>query len=194
MTKHEVIRYLTDYFAAHNIQCVSAIADGMMTLNMAFPAPDAPSEYVESCIFFYENDMETRIYYSADSSAWCRESRRFWGELYRLLNFINARVFLHCADGCGGALYCPRILYTPRFYLTEDDSCDLSMTTVIPYDFFELAPLETADYLTGFSAELLNALAKPIFLLLLGKINVEEAITLIRQDVLNETDNEEGRG
>lgn len=183
MTKHEIIQYLTNYLTSHNIQHTTAIADGLMTLCMVFPAPEAPDKYVESCIFFYDNDMEARTYYSATGAVWCKKSAHLT-ELYRLLNFINARLFLSCADGCGGALYHPNILYTPRFYLTEDDGYDISLTTIIPYEFFELAPLETADYLTGYSSELLNDLSAPIYLLLLGKIDVSESIQQIKKDIM----------
>ena len=39
-------------------------------------------------------------------------------------------------------------LYTPRIYLTADGRFDITITTIIPYDFFGLAPLETLDYIT----------------------------------------------
>ena len=134
--------------------------------------------------------MEARTYYSALGAECCKRSSHL-ADLYRLLNFINARLFLDCADGCGGKLYRPKILYTPRFYLTEDDGYDISLTTIVPYDFFELAPLETTDYLTGFSAELLNDLSIPIYTLLMGEIDADMAIRYIEQEILMESESGE---
>lgn len=88
-----------------------------------------------------------------------------------------------CCDGCDGALYEPRMLYTPRICMTED-SYDIVITTIIPYDFWEVAPLETADYLTAYCPELLDGLTFDIFGMLIGKITVGEAIRSIERNIL----------
>ena len=61
--------------------------------------------------------------------------------------------------------------------------CMLRMMIV---DFYELAPVETADYLTVSCPELLNQLSSSIFLTLLGKITVDEAIREIKSSILKE--------
>lgn len=81
----------------------------------------------------------------------------------------------------GNALYKPSCLYTSRIYLTEDDGCDITLTTVIPYDFYELPPLETEDYITACCPDLLNGLSPAIFGVLLGRLDVEQAIQFIRK-------------
>ena len=80
----------------------------------------------------------------------------------------------------------PSCLYTPRIYLTEDGGYDITLTSVIPYDFYELAPLETEDYITACCPELLNGLSPAIFGVLLGNLDVEQAIQYVRKNILYE--------
>ena len=70
--------------------------------------------------------------------------------------------------------------------MTEDDRHDITMTGIIPYDFFEVAPLETEDFLTASLPELMNALSPAIFLLLLGEIDLSQAKRIVDRDVLGE--------
>lgn len=106
--------------------------------------------------------------------------------MYRLLKFINARVWPFSYDGIGDKLYAPQYLQTPRIYITEDGYYDLTATTVIDYDHFEMAPLETEDYCTATIPELMSKLSLPMFLLLMKEVTVEVAIDLIKKDVLLE--------
>ena len=82
-------------------------------------------------------------------------------------------------------LYETRHLQTPRFYITEDGNYDLTATTLIDYDHFEMAPLETEDYCTAAIPELMNKLSIPMFLLLNKRISVDESIAIIEREVLN---------
>ena len=66
-----------------------------------------------------------------------------------------------------------------------DDCFDIVLATVVNYDFYNVAPLETEDFLTACLPELLNNLSIPIFLLLLGKITVERAISIIETKILD---------
>ena len=75
-------------------------------------------------------------------------------------------------------------LYTPRIYLTADGCFDITITTIIPYDFFGLAPLETLDYITICCPELLDRLALPIYCVLLGKETADGAISHIEREFL----------
>lgn len=186
MNKNAAIKAMTTYLKSHNIECCKVIEEGgTMMFVMSFSAPNAPGQLVESCVWFYESDMEVRCYYSASGAEWVKNSGRI-NELLQLLNFINARVIMASGDGFGGRLYKPSILYTPRFYLTADDGFDVSMTTIIPYDFFELAPLETEDYVTAFSPQLLDKLSFPIFETVLGQITPAQAIFYIQTEILHD--------
>ena len=60
------------------------------------------------------------------------------------------------------------------------------MTTMIPLDFYELAPLETEDYITVACPELLGKLSVPIFFVLLGEISAEQAILEVKDEILGE--------
>ena len=100
----------------------------------------------------------------------------------RVINFINARVYLAC--GALNGLYEPHTLYTPRMYVTEEGYFDITVTTIINYDFVEVAPIETFDYITCYNPELLDRLAYPIFGVLIGSITEEEAIVYIKQYML----------
>ena len=59
------------------------------------------------------------------------------------------------------------------------------LATVVNYDFYNVAHLETEEFLTACLPELLNNLSIPIFLLLLGKITVERAISIIETKILD---------
>lgn len=166
----------------HNIRYFSSMDNKYTQFTMEYTANNAPGGYVESCIWFYDNDnAEARCYYNATGANICKNSN-YRNDLLRLLNFINARVFLSCGDPYG--LYEPNILYNPRIYLTEDDGFDITITTIINYDFWKKAPIETLDYLTIYCPELLNSLALPIFSILLGVITVDDAITYIKEKIL----------
>ena len=51
-----------------------------------------PDHIVESCIYFYPDYMECRVYYSVTGAEWCADSTN-QSELMRLMNYINARVW-----------------------------------------------------------------------------------------------------
>lgn len=87
-----------------------------------------------------------------------------------------------------GALYHSNYLYTPRFYITEDGSYDITMTSIIPLDLYEMAPLETEDYFTVACPELLNKLSAPVFFVLLGKTSAEQAILMIETEILGDSE------
>ena len=93
-------------------------------------------------------------------------------------------IFLSCSD-CNG-LYGTNMLYTPRVYLTEDQCYDVTITTIINYDFWEVAPIETCDYMTAYCPELLDKLAYPIFGVLKGELSVDNAIEYIKANILME--------
>ena len=173
------------YLKSHNLEYVKSIDNGAVLITMAFPAPKCPGKWVEGCVWFYKECMEARTYYSETGANFCRKSEHR-DELFRLLNFLNARVFLYATDGFGNRIYNPHLLYNPRIYMTEDDCFDITITTTIPYDFYELAPLETADYLTMFCVELLKDLSAPIFFLLLGEWSVDQSISYVERAVLKE--------
>ena len=187
MTRREAVKKLTDYLKERNIEYHVCVEGGCPMLTIVYRADNAPGYCVESCIRFYEKEAEAGVYYSTLGAEVCRKSAYRDG-LLRVLNFINAKVFLACCDGCDGALYEPRMLYTPRICMMEDDCYDIVITTVIPYDFWEVAPLETADYLTAYCPELLDGLTYDIFGVLIGKISADEAIQSIKRDIMGMED------
>lgn len=83
-------------------------------------------------------------------------------------------------------MYFPHHLHTPRFYLTEDGGYDLTSTTVIDYDYFEVAPLETEDFITAALPELLDKLSIPVFSLILGEWSIDESIKYIKEKILED--------
>lgn len=185
MTKQEAIKKITGYLKSHNIQYETRLDEGCMQITMAYNVENAPDKCVESCVWFHEDVMEARVYYSALGAEICKESEHI-NSLFRILNFINARVFLSCADSFGESLYEPHMLYTPRIYLTEDGYFDITITTMINYDFLEVAPIETADYLTAYCPELLDKLSPAIFGVLIGQFTSDEAISYIKEIILCE--------
>lgn len=185
MTKNEAMKKLTEFLKFHNIRHISAIDSGCMQLVIEYSAEIAPNKCVESCVWFYDDAMEARVYYSALRAKICKNSMNIDG-LFRVMNYINARVFLKCSDGLGCSLYKPNMLYTPRIYLTEDGCFDSTITTIINYDFFEETPVETADYLTAYCPQLLDKLPPAIFCVLSGQAKEDECIEYIMKNILEQ--------
>lgn len=53
---------------------------------------------------------------------------------------------------------------------------------MIDYNICDMAPLEVMDAITKAMPQILNELSAPIFLLVLGKIDVETAMQLVRDE------------
>lgn len=143
MTKKEAIKNFVAYLRNHNVKYHEDLDNGCIRFTMRYTSENSPEGHVESCIWFYATDSaEVRVYYNAAGADICKKSRCCDG-LLRVLNYINARVFLSCEDPYG--LYAPHMLYTPRIYLTEDGCYDITITTIVNYDFWKVAPIETCD-------------------------------------------------
>ena len=80
----------------------------------------------------------------------------------------------HCGFGKKGAdcLKC----HKPRMYMTDDGFYDIVITTVVNYDFMDIATLETADYITIYCPELLELLSPAISGVLLSMMTAKEAV------------------
>ena len=184
MTKIEAQAHIQQYLKVHNLQHVKRVNRDIPSVNIVYTNCDlCPDRMLEGCIWFYKDAMEVRTYFNQNAAQWCRTSSHI-PELMRLLNFINARVWPRISDGMGNALYMPSRLHTPRIYLTEDGGYDITLTSIISYDVYELAPLETEDYITACCPDLLNDLSPAIFGVLLGNLDVEQAIRYVRKNIL----------
>ncbi|MCR5389545.1 MAG: hypothetical protein K6E77_02180 [Lachnospiraceae bacterium] len=178
--------WLESYLRSCAVPYKKDIDLGVTRFTFIFMCENAPGGFTEGCIWFFDKAAETRVYYNQMGADICRKSecRR---DLLRLLNFINARVFMELNDG-GNRWYDPQILYTPRMYLTEDDGYDISITTMLNYRFWKMAETETDDYITAYQPELLDKLAPFIFGVLRGELTTDEAILGIERVVLNEAE------
>lgn len=139
-----------------------------------------PGKLLGVDFYFHNNCMEVKVHYSATATKWIRERKNHLANLYRLLNYINAMVWMPTNDGKQGEIYPYSYFYTPRFTITEDGSYDLCCTSLVDYDVFNMAPLATLDYFTAVVPAYFEELAQPIFLSLLDEITVEKAIQIIR--------------
>ena len=90
MKRQEAIRVLTGRLRSSRVRHSAGFDSGQMQITMGFNAVYAPDHRIESCIWFYEDTMEARCYYSSLGAELCRKSRHI-DALLRLLNFINAR-------------------------------------------------------------------------------------------------------
>ena len=188
MNKKSALTAIENYLKGHFIKYIKDYEDGTERITMVFAGYDkCPDKIIEACIYFFQDSMECRVYYDETGATLLSQSN-YKQEVYRLMNFINARIFPTTPnDGMGGMLYKASYMYSPRIYVTEDNCWDITFTTIIPYDFYELAPIETADYLTVSCPELLNQLSGSIFLTALGKITVDDAIKMIKSSILKES-------
>ena len=181
MNKQIALEKIRQYLKSHFITFQTDIKDGVPRYTMIFEnCENSPNKAIESCIWFFEESMEVRTYFTEMGSNICRENKNNLSDVYRLMNYLNAQIWPATNDGYGGTLYKPYYLYTPRFYITEDDCYDITMTFVVPYDFYSVAPLETEDFITASCPELLNALSPAIFSLILGNMTVNQSITYVK--------------
>lgn len=177
---------ITSYLKQHNLYFEADLMEGIPRITMVFKNCDRCPDYItEGCIWFYEDFMEVRVYYSKLGAEICQKSKYLF-ELYRLLNYINARLWVSVSDGLEGALYQSQYLISPRFYVTEDEMQDITATMLIPYTHFELDILEMEDFITAALPGMLDDLSIPVFLLLEGRITAEEAIDMVRSDIIGE--------
>ena len=180
----KVMSEISMYLKSHNIYFEECMEEDTPHITMAFKNCDrCPGHYSEGSIYFYEDCMEARVYYSEIGTKWCKESKHL-SELYRLMNYLNAKVWPRVKDGMNGTLYKSEHLITPRFCVTEDGCQDITTIMAIPYSHFELDVLEIEDFITAALPDLLDSLSASIFLLLLGEINIEEAISLVDTEIL----------
>ena len=185
MNKIQAQAKLKQYLKSHFISFEIYFDNSVPRYTMLFVGyEDAPNKAIETCIWFYDEEMEVRTYYTEVAADWCKEFSENIPMLMRLFNYINAVVWLNTADGAGGLLYQPHHLHTPRIYMTEDGCFDITLTTVISYDFYEVAPLETEDYITAHCPDLLADLSPAIFGLLLDMIDFETAKQYIQTNIL----------
>lgn len=73
---------------------------------------EAPGGFTEGCIWFFDKVAETRVYYNQMGADICKRSEGRQ-DLLRLLNFINARVFMELNDGVTGGMI-------PRYFIHRE--------------------------------------------------------------------------
>ena len=71
-------------------------------------------------------------------------------------------------------------------YLKSHNTAKNTRKMTFPYSYFELDSLQIEDFITAALPDLLDSLSAPIFLLLLGEINIEKAIRLVDTEILGE--------
>lgn len=179
--------HIHSYLKERNIYHEHDSYEGTPRITMVFNGyQNSPSKRIESCIYFYKDVevLEARVYYAEPGPQVVKENVERLPALYRLLNNINACVFVKNMDGIGNELYSPSYLLQPRFYLTEDDCNDITATIVMEEEFFWVAPLEIEDFITAALPTVMDQLSKYIYGVLIGSIGVDTAITCIRQQIL----------
>ena len=174
---------IVNYLKSHNIYFETDVSDDIPHLTMLFKNCDrCPGRITEGSIYFYEDCMEVRVYYSELGTQICNESKNLF-DFYRLMNYLNALIWPCVTDGRGRTLYRSEHLVSPRFIASEDGRNDITTIMAIPYSHFTMDALQIEDYITAALPNLLDSLSAPIFLLLAGRINVEEAIEMIETEI-----------
>lgn len=159
---------IIEYLKSHEIYWEMDHMEGIPRITMVFKNCDnCPNFITEGCIWFYEDSMEVRVYYSELGADICKTSQNR-SELYRLLNFLNARLWPRVSDGMGGTLYQSQHLLSPRFYVTEDDRYDITAAMMVSYTHFEMYALEIEDFITAALPGLMNVLSPFVFLVLVS--------------------------
>lgn len=176
MTRKEAGKVFFDYCTKHNVDFRLGIEEETPYYYAEYPAENAPECRIESTVDFRENEILLTAYYSRLGTQIVKESV-FKEELLCVLNFLNDRVLYKYSSPEG---HCPpRLLYAPRFFMTNDGVIVLS--TVIPYEFFEVFTEETEHYITSFCPRLLDGIAVDLFLTAYGELDVDDAVKNIRR-------------
>lgn len=185
MTKIEAYDDITYYLKAHFIRFHEDDYENTKRLTMSYTGyVNCPNMALESCIYFRSDCMKCRVYYTELGSEICKNSSNK-ADLYRLLNYINCKVWPRVSDGFEGEYGTP-YLHTPRIYVTEDECYDITATSIISYDFYQIMPILTADYITASIPELMDRLSPAIFGVLAGKITANDAIEYVKTTILKE--------
>ena len=186
MTKEEAKARFTKYLKSNFIKFHEQTENGVVMYQIEYnDYKFCPENKLESCIWFAPDNMEVRIYYSIAGVEICKESKHI-PELMRLLNYINATVWPMSMDRKGGTLYKPQMLYLPRIYMTEDEMPVVNLALPINYAFYEAVPLETEDFITACCPDLMNLLAFAIFGVLLGEMELEQAMAYVQVSMFGE--------
>ena len=181
---------ISNYLELHNLYYETEGAEGIPHITMVFKNCDrCPGHITEGSIYFYEECMEARVYYSEIGTQICNKSKNLL-DLYRLMNYLNAMCWPCVKDGMDRMLYSSEYLVSPRFIVTEDGMLDITTIMVIPYSHFIMDTLQIEDYITAALPDLLDSLSAPIFLLLEGRIKVEDAISIIEAEIHGKGDKE----
>ena len=177
---------IIEYLKSHEIYWEMDHMEGIPRITMVFKNCDnCPNFITEGCIWFYEDSMEVRVYYSELGADICKTSQNR-SELYRLLNFLNARLWPRVSDGMGGTLYQSQHLLSPRFYVTEDDRYDITAAMMVSYTHFEMYALEIEDFITAALPGLMNVLSPFVFLVLVKNMTLDTAIDRVKSEILGE--------
>lgn len=171
---------IQNYLNLHNLYFETDEIEGIPYITMVFKNCDrCPGHITEGSLYFYEECMEVRVYYSEIGTQMCNKSKNL-PNLYRLMNYLNAMSWPCVKDGM---LYSSECLVSPRFIVTEDGMMDITTIMKIPYSHFIMDTLQIEDYITAALPALLDSLSAPIFLLIEGRINVEDAIDIIETEL-----------
>ena len=188
MNSLEAQAKFSSYLKKNGINYLSDIDDGASRYTMVYKGMDmSPGDVLESCIWWKQNSAEVRIYYCEVGAKLCSENPQNHPELFRFFNYIAGYLWLKGTDFAGGSLYLSEDMYNPRIYMTEDGEFDITMTFLVNYDFYEVAQLETEDFITATCPYIMNSLSYYIFSIVLGKISADEAIDCLEQSISDGT-------
>lgn len=185
MDRNSAMKKFSTYMQSYNIPFLKDYDSGIARFTMDYRGfENVLGGSIESCIWWFEEAAEVRVYFNELYSELCKNHPEKHKDLYRLFNFINARIWIQGSDFCGGGFYNSKNLYDPRIYMTEDGNCDITMTFSLPYDFYGIAPLESEDFITATLPDLFNRLSPAILSIIAGESNAEEAISYLQDQGL----------
>ena len=169
-----------DYCMEHNINLKLITDDYTPCYYTSYFSDDAPDNIIESNMDFTSNEIRLSVFYSYLGAEIAKNSN-YQDELLRILNYINSSMLHKCVENDKFKL--SRLLYLPRIAMKQDGY--IMISSIIPYDLYELAPEETMYYMTSFCPKLLDILAPYIFLSLYGELTADQAISLINQELFS---------
>ena len=116
MDKRGAIEKFSNYLKAYNIKTLKDLDLGTVRFTMEYLGfKNSPGKSIESCIWWYDEAAEVRVYFNETGVKFCKEYPQNYNELYRLLNFINSRIWVQGSDFSGRSLYKSSNLYNPSY-------------------------------------------------------------------------------
>ena len=177
--KKNVAESIFNCLHRQHIACKMSSENGLPRVDYVIMSDTVPGEFIRGQAHFYDCTSEVRISYNSVCADIYRESEHK-GELYILLNHINAHTFTEQPVTAGETKgLCTS--FTPRMFIDEKGGGCITLSVVIDYELRRSRRYQTDDHISQYLPKLLEHLSPYIFGVLKGEMTAEEAISELKK-------------